>query len=351
MSGSQMGTLFTVTTFGESHGKAVGVVLDGLPPCFPLNLAAIQEELNRRRPGQSAATTQRKEADTLEVLSGLFEGKTTGTPLAMWVANTDTHSSDYRNLRDCFRPSHSDFTYQKKYGIRDFNGGGRSSGRETVARVLAGAVAKQFLAAKGICLNAWTQSLGPVSCSSCDLSECRRNPLGAADSTAAEAMEKLVAEVRRSGDSIGGTVACRITGVPAGLGEPVFQKLDAALAAAMLSIGGVKGIEFGSGFDAALRRGSENNDLRDADGTRTNHAGGIEGGISNGEPIFFRLAVKPTPSIALPQATVNQKGEAVTLSVTGRHDPTLCPRLLPVVESMAAVVLFDFLLIQQAKQW
>ncbi len=349
MSGSQFGKLFTVTTFGESHGEALGVIIDGLPSNFSLDLIAIQEEMNRRKPGQSIATTARAEKDQFKVLSGLFEGKTTGTPLTLVVFNEDQNSKDYSNIANTFRPSHGDFAYQQKYGIRDFRGGGRSSGRETIGRVLAGAVAKQFLTAQGISINAWTASLGSIHGKKVDLNERSNNILNAADKEAAIKMVELLNEVRAAKDSIGGTIECTISGVQAGLGEPVFNKIDALLAQAMISLGGVKGIEFGSGFEVAKRRGSENNDSRGIEGTITNHAGGIEAGISNGEEIFFRLAVKPTPSIAQKQETINSEFKPTNIEIHGRHDPTLCPRLVPVVEAMAAIVLFDLLLIQKAK--
>ncbi|MBQ7208212.1 MAG: chorismate synthase [Lentisphaeria bacterium] len=349
MSGNSFGTLFTITTFGESHGPALGVVIDGVPPGLELSEADIQKELDRRRPGQSAVSTARNEADKAEILSGVFEGRTTGTALAILIRNTDQHSKDYTALAHTFRPGHADFGYTAKYGVRDYRGGGRSSGRETAARVAAGAVAKKFLAALGIGTRACAQEIAGIVSPMTSWEEVEKNPVRAMDPDAAKKMEEAVLSAREKGDSCGGIVYGEITGVPAGLGEPVFDKLDALLAHAMLSLGAVKGIEFGDGFDAARQRGSTHNDAFLGNGKWSgNRSGGILGGISNGNVITFRLAVKPTPSISLPQQTVDDEGRPVTLSITGRHDPCIVPRLVPVVEAMAALVIADCLLRQKA---
>lgn len=341
MPGSSFGHLFRITTFGESHGPAVGVVIDGVTPGVELDLAAIQHELDRRRPGQSRVTTQRKESDEVEVLSGLFEGRTTGAPILMLIRNRDARPGDYESIRDSFRPGHADYTYLKKYGVRDWRGGGRASARETAARVAAGAVARQLLARRGVSIVAYTVRAGGVACRTIDLAEIENNPMRACDSVAAAEMVKRVEEARSKGDSIGGVIECRITGVPVGLGEPVFDKLSADLGKAMLSIPAVKGIEFGAGFAAADMTGSRHNDAISPEGFVTNNAGGILGGISTGQDIVFRVAIKPTSSIPAPQRTINVKGEAIEIRTKGRHDPCLCPRAVPVVEAMAALVLED----------
>ncbi len=349
MSGSIYGKFFTVATFGESHGPAIGVVIDGVTPGFPLDLLAVQQELSRRKPGQSKFCTQRKESDSVEILSGMFEGKTTGTPLAMVIYNNDQHSADYSNIAELFRPGHADFTYWKKYGIRDYRGGGRSSGRETAARVAAGAVAKQLLAAKGITIFSHVTQIGAVKAKQFEREYIEENPLRTADRSAFAAMAAEVDNARLSSDSVGGIVECRVGGVPAGLGEPVFDRLDAELAKAALSIGGVKGIEFGAGFSAASMRGSEHNDAPHADGSwGKNHAGGILGGISNGAEIVFRVAVKPTASIALQQKTIDKNGREIDCEIRGRHDPCLCPRLAVVLEAMTALVLINMIKEQAA---
>lgn len=338
------GTLFAVTTFGESHGPALGVVIDGVPAGLVLDTAFIQSELDRRKPGQSSLTTARKESDTVEILSGVFEGRTTGTPLAMLLRNADQHSSDYSDLAETYRPGHADFTFDKKFGFRDYRGGGRSSGRETAARVAAGAVAKLLLRTAGIGIRACVSQIGPVRAEEYDWSFVERNPVRTADRVHAEAMAAAIKEAAGKGDSIGGAVYGEILGLPAGLGEPVFDKMDALLAHAMFSIGGVKGFEIGAGFGVCGRRGSENNDPVTPEGFATNHAGGILGGISNGSAVTFRLAVKPTPSIALPQKTVTRGGAVRELTIRGRHDPCLAPRIVPVAEAMAALVTADLLL-------
>ena len=338
------GTIFCVTTFGESHGAALGVVIDGLPAGIEVDPAFIQKELDRRRPGQSRVTTPRSEADRAEILSGVFEGKSTGTPLAILIRNQNQRSGDYFHLAGLYRPGHADFTFEKKYGIRDYRGGGRSSGRETCARVAAGAVAKLFLRESGIVVRACAESIGSVRAKACDWNQVENNPVRCGDPEAAVAMENEIRRTAEAGDSLGGIVYGEILNVPAGLGEPVFDKFDALLAHAMLSIGGVKGFECGSGFRAALSRGSENNDGMTPDGFITNHAGGILGGISNGNTITFRIAVKPTPSISALQHTVDREGRTADLRITGRHDPCLVPRIVPVAEAMSALVTADLLL-------
>ncbi len=348
MSGSIFGTLFRVATFGESHGVALGAIIDGVPPGMELEAADIQVQLDRRRPGQSKLVTQRNESDAVEILSGVFEGRTTGTPLALLIRNQDQRSRDYGNLAELFRPGHADYSYFKKYGIRDYRGGGRSSGRETTARVAAGAVARKFLERQGVTIRAYTRSVGPVTGSRIDWAFVEANPVRAADPDMAAAMAEAIAAAMSDRDSVGGVIECHVEGVPAGWGEPVFDKLDAELAGAMLSIGAVKGIEIGDGFAAALRRGSENNDAMNASGFVTNHAGGILGGISTGAEIVFRIAVKPTPSISRKQHTVDSGNRECECEIKGRHDPCLCPRMVPVVEAMAALVLMDFYLRQRA---
>ena len=344
MSGNTFGHLFRVTTFGESHGPGLGVIIDGVPAGLRLDPEQIQHDLDRRRPGQSKVSTMRKEADEVEILSGVMDGVTTGTALAMLIRNTDQRSRDYGNLATCFRPGHADYGYFKKYGIRDYRGGGRSSGRETAMRVAAGSVAKQLLAHYGVTIQAYTLRLGGVDAAKVDLAAVESNIVRSADPDAAEAMIAAIRAAQAEMDSVGGIIECRADGVPAGLGEPVFDKLDALIAHAVLSIGGIKGIEFGSGFAAADLRGSVNNDPITPDGFTSIHAGGILGGISNGNTILFRTAMKPTSSIAKEQKTIDEAGSAVTISVHGRHDPCLVPRAVPVVEAMTALVLIDALL-------
>ncbi len=348
MAGNTFGRLFKITTFGESHGPAVGVVIDGVPPGLPLSAADIQPELDRRRPGQSRLTTQRDEKDSVEILSGLFQGKTTG---ALLVHNQNQKSADYEDLKAIFRPGHADYTYLAKYGIRDYRGGGRSSGRETVARVAAGAVAKKILSGHGIAIYAYTASVGKIKAASVDLTVIDKNPVRAADLKAAALMAEEIEQARQKGDSIGGTIAAIVQGCPPGLGDPVFDKLEAVIGHALLSLGAVKGIEFGTGFSAAVLKGSENNDLYEIKAgkisTKTNNCGGILGGISTGADVILRLAVKPTASIAVKQQTVNLQKEPATVEVKGRHDPCLCPRLVPVVEAMLALCILDALMIQK----
>ena len=350
MAGNSYGTLFRLSTFGESHGPALGGVIDGCPPGIALDLEAIQAELNRRKPGQSAIVTQRKEPDTVEFYSGIFEGKTTGTPLGFLIHNTNQKSKDYSHIKDQYRPSHADYVYEKKYGLRDYRGGGRSSARETASRVVAGAVAKQFL--NDIKIQAFVSAVGPYfldkPTQELDFSVIEQNPVRTPDRTFAEQMEAYIKEIRKAGDTVGGQVKCVIKNAPIGLGEPVFDKLHAELGKAMLSINAVKGFEYGSGFAGSQRKGSEHNDLFNADGsTQTNHSGGIQGGISNGMDIEFNVAFKPVATIMQDQPTINKAGEAVVMQGKGRHDPCVVPRAVPIVEAMAALVLADFVLLNR----
>ncbi len=355
MAGSSFGNLVRLSTFGESHGKAIGGILEGIPAGFSIDFIELQKDLDRRRPGQSAIVTQRKESDQVQFLSGIFEGKTLGTPIGFLVENEDQKSNDYDELQKAFRPSHADFTYQQKYGIRDHRGGGRSSARETVSRVVAGSIAKQILAQQGIRIDAFVDQIGSLKWEeewNSGLKEISESTIVRVPSLELAAqMEELIRKVRKEGDTIGGSVRCVIAGVPVGLGEPVFDKLHAELGKAMLSINAVKGFEIGSGFDSISMRGSEHNDLFTTDGkTQTNYSGGIQGGISNGMPIDFRVAFKPVATIMQSQETINESFEAVSLSGKGRHDPCVVPRAVPIVESMAALVILDYLLIQKAYQ-
>lgn len=348
MSSNTFGDNFRLTTFGESHGPAIGVVVDGLHPGLEIDFVAVQEQLDRRRPGSSDLTSPRKEKDQLEVLSGVFQGKTTGAPIAILIRNSDAKSQHYDTLKDLFRPGHADYTFFKKYGIRDWRGGGRSSGRETACRVAAGAIAIQLLKKEGVEIVGHVVQVGDVTARTYSSDEIDNNPVRAADPLAAVAMAEAIRVAKKAGDSLGGVVEVRATGVPAGWGDPVFQKLDAQLAAALMSIGAVKGVEIGDGFALCARRGSETNDPIERDGFITNHMGGILGGISNGAPIVARIAVKPTASIRIKQQTITKDGEPTTLVVPGRHDPCICPRVVPVAESMMALVLVDAYLHQQA---
>jgi chorismate synthase len=392
MGGNSFGTIFRITTFGESHGEALGVVIDGCPAGLNIDTAMIQKDLDRRRPGAHAptnadgkptgdwayqdigklnpASTSRKEADSCEILSGVFEGKTTGTPIAILIRNTSQRSADYGDIAQKFRPGHADFTYFQKYGIRDYRGGGRSSGRETSARVAAGAVAKALLATAGIHILAWTAEAAGIACETFDENDIEKNSMRSCDSAAAEKMTKRIIALKEKGDSAGGIVSCRITGCPAGLGEPAFDKLDAELARAMLSIGAVKGIEFGSGFESARMTGSEWNDpmragtaststesitMRDGSSANrpsfgSNHAGGMLGGISTSQDITFRIAIKPVPSISVMQKTVDVTGAECDIVVNGRHDTCLCPRIVPVAEAMSALVIADLMLRNRASR-
>lgn len=341
MAGNSFGEIFRITTFGESHGGAVGVVIDGVTPGMELSTADIQQQLNRRKPGQSSITTPRNEPDIAHILSGVFEGKTTGTPILVILYNADADPSAYDDIKDKFRPGHADWTYLQKYGIRDWRGSGRASGRETSGRVAAGAVARKLLERSGVSITAYTLRSAGISCERFEPSEIENNPLRACDPEAARRMLARIEEIKAGNDSVGGIIECRISGVQAGLGEPVFDKLDAELAHAMLSIGSVKGIEFGAGFAAAEMTGSEHNDELAPAGFITNNAGGIIGGISTGEEIVFRIVVKPTSSISRPQQTVDLEGNSRTIRTEGRHDACICPRIVPVVESMAALVIMD----------
>ncbi len=341
MAGNSFGQTFRVTTFGESHGGAVGVVVDGMAPSVPISEALVQKQLDRRKPGQSSITTPRKEPDRVHILSGVFDGKTTGTPMLMILYNADADPSAYDEIKDSFRPGHADFTYLKKYGIRDWRGSGRASGRETAGRVAAGAVARAVLEAQGISILAYTLRSAGISCETYQPDQIERNPLRACDPDAARRMLARIEEIGAGNDSVGGVVECRVNGIFPGLGEPVFDKLDAELARGMLSIGAIKGIEFGKGFAAADMLGSEHNDEMSDEGFLSNNAGGIIGGISTGEEILFRVPVKPTSSIARPQQTIRTSGEPHQIRTEGRHDTCICPRIVPVVEAMTALVLLD----------
>ena len=351
--GSIYGKIFQISTFGESHGAAVGVVVTGCPAGVDFDMDFIQSELDRRKPGQSRITTQRKEADSVEVVSGVFEGKTTGTPIAMLVWNGDQRSKDYSHIADQFRPSHADFTYQEKYGVRDYRGGGRSSARETVARVAAGALAKLVLKQLGVKITAYVSQVGTLKLTTpveqLDLAVAETNAVRCPDTTLAEEMFTYIDDIRKQGDSVGGVVSAYITGCPVGLGETVFDKLHEELGKEMLIINAVKGFEYGSGFDGVELRGSQHNDIivKDEAGkvsTVTNHSGGIQGGISNGEPIYFRGGFKPVATIMQDQDSLNNSGEKIVVSGKGRHDPCVVPRAVPIVEAMSAIVLLDFYL-------
>ncbi len=352
MAGSTFGTIFRVSTWGESHGKGIGAVVDGCPAGLPLAEADIQAYLNRRKPGQSRFATPRREDDMVEILSGVFEGRTTGTPISLLVRNTSQRSGDYSEIASYYRPGHADYTYDCKYGFRDYRGGGRSSGRETIGRVAAGAVAAKALTELGVTVSAYVKSIGPVEIDyeRFDLTEAGQNPVSMPDPVAAQAAMEYLDECRAKQDSSGGVVECVIHGVPAGTGDPCFEKLNAKLAQAVCSIGAVKGFEIGDGFAAARALGSENNDAfgLDASGKivkKSNHAGGILGGISDGSDIVLRAAFKPTPSISSAQQTVNRSGEEISVSVRGRHDPIIAPRAAVVVEAMAALSVLDVMLV------
>jgi chorismate synthase len=355
--GNSYGTLFKISTFGESHGLAIGVVIDGCPAGLAIDEAFIQTELSRRKPGQSKITTQRKEDDTFKILSGVFEGKSTGTPIAIVIENQDQRSKDYGHIENTFRPSHADFTYQEKYGIRDHRGGGRSSARETAARVAAGAIAKLLLRKYSVEIHAFVSQVGDLKAphyTALDLSKIEDNIVRCPDPATAEKMIALIDQVRLDRDTIGGIVTCVIKNTPVGLGEPVFDKLHAELGKAMLSINAVKGFEYGSGFEGVQLRGSQHNDEFYNDQgkirTKTNHSGGVQGGISNGEDIYFNVAFKPVATIMQDQQTVDKEGNDATVSGKGRHDPCVVPRAVPIVEAMAALVLVDFLLRNQVSK-
>ena len=353
MAGNTYGTIFKISTFGESHGKAVGGVIDGCPAGVELDLEAIQRDLDRRKPGQSAIVTQRKEPYEVEFFSGIFEGKTTGTPIGFAIHNTNQKSKDYSHIKDSYRPSHADYVYDEKYGIRDYRGGGRSSARETASRVVAGAIAKQFL--NPLSINAYVSAVGNIKLeadpATVDFAEIENNPVRCPDQAKAAEMEAYIKQIRKEGDTIGGIVTCVIKNVPVGLGEPVFDKLHAELGKAMLSINAVKGFEYGSGFEGTSMKGSAHNDLFNTDGTtKTNQSGGVQGGISNGMDIYFRVAFKPVATIMQNQETINSKGDTVAMQGKGRHDPCVVPRAVPIVEAMAALVLADFKLLKRTNK-
>ena len=346
------GNIFTLTSFGESHGDAVGGVVDGMPAGIDIDLDFIQSELDRRRPGQSAITTSRKEADKVELLSGVFEGKSTGCPIGFVVRNTNQHSQDYENMRNVFRPSHADYTYTTKYGERDHRGGGRSSARITISRCVAGALAKLVLRQIGVSITAYTSQVGDIAIDldyrHYDYSKIETNAVRCPDVEAAAKMEQLIAEVKGQGDTIGGIITCVVKGCPVGLGEPEFDKLHAALGSAMLGINAVKGFEYGAGFACVNRRGSELNDVfTEGFHTSTNNSGGIQGGISNGEDIYFRVAFKPVATLLMEQPTVDKDGNPTTLTARGRHDPCVLPRAVPIVEAMAAMTILDYYLLSK----
>ena len=353
------GNLFTLTTFGESHGAAVGGVIDGMPAGIDIDLDFIQHELDRRRPGQSKITTSRQEADQVELLSGVFEGKSTGCPIGFIVRNTNQHSQDYENMRCLFRPSHADFTYQQKYGLRDHRGGGRSSARITISRCVGGALAKLVLRQMGISVQAYTSQVGDIALphdyTHYDLSLTETNAVRCPDTEIATQMEALITKIKGEGDTIGGIITGVIKGCPAGLGEPEFDKLHAALGSAMLSINAVKGFEYGEGFAGVTARGSQQNDvfqnIKGQVTTATNHSGGIQGGISNGQDIYFRVAFKPVATILTEQETVDMEGNPTTFTAKGRHDPCVLPRAVPVVEAMAAMTILDFFLLKNSMNW
>lgn len=356
--GNSFGNLFRITTFGESHGKAIGVILDGCPAGVPVDEEYIQNELARRKPGQSKITTQRKEEDEVEILSGVFEGITTGTPISMLIRNKDQKSKDYSHIAEKYRPSHADYTYQEKYGIRDYRGGGRSSARETAARVAAGAIAKLMLKELGISSHAFVSQVGELklekSYQDLDLSQIDSNAVRCPDQETAAKMFDYIDEIRKNRDTVGGIITGVIQGVPVGLGEPVFDKLHAELGKAMLSINAVKGFEYGSGFEGVKKRGSEHNDEFYKEGdrirTRTNYSGGVQGGISNGEDIYFNVAFKPVATLMQDQSSVDQEGNEVTVSGKGRHDPCVVPRAVSIVEAMSALVIADFYLISRTNK-
>ena len=350
MAGNSFGNVFKLTTFGESHGMAIGGVIDGCPAGISIDFDAIQHEMDRRKPGQSKIVTQRKEPDTVEFLSGIFEGVTTGTPIGFIIKNANQKSKDYSHIKDVFRPSHADFTYNEKYGQRDYRGGGRSSARETACRVVAGAIAKQFLSALEI--NAYTSAVGDISLDKnyqeLDFSKTESNPVRCPDPILAEQMIEKIKAIRKEGDTIGGTVSCVIKNVPVGLGEPVFDRLHAQLGKAMLSINAVKGFEYGSGFEGVKMKGSTHNDVFNNDGsTKTNRSGGIQGGISNGMDIYFNVAFKPVATVMQAQETIDKDGNTVEMHGKGRHDPCVVPRAVPIVEAMAALVIADFMLLNR----
>ncbi|MGH1336212.1 MAG: chorismate synthase [Aureispira sp.] len=354
MAGNSFGKLFKITTFGESHGRGIGVVIDGCPAGVVIDWKAVQNQLDRRKPGQSKIVTQRKEEDEFDILSGIFEGKTTGTPITLFIANTNHKVRDYDHIKEKFRPSHADYTYQEKYGHRDYRGGGRSSARETAARVAGGAIAQQLLEQKGIIIRAYVSQVGPLilekDYTELDFSTIEQTPVRCPDLSLATEMENYIKAIKKQGDTTGGVVSCVIEGCPVGLGEPIFDRLHAELGKAMLSINACKGFEYGSGFAGVALNGSQHNDHfeRDAEGnvyTHQNYSGGIQGGISNGMPIYFRTAFKPVATIMRDQPSLDVHGQAVTVQGKGRHDPCVVPRAVPIVECMAALVLLDYYLL------
>jgi chorismate synthase len=350
MSGNSFGKLFTVTTFGESHGRALGCIVDGCPPGMPLDEADIQADLERRRPGKSRHTTQRKEPDQVQILSGTFEGLTTGTPIGLLIENKDQRSKDYGDIKDKFRPGHADYTYHQKYGIRDYRGGGRSSARETTMRVAAGAIARKYLRERlGMEIRGYLSQLGPIALEARDLSAVDENPFFCADPEKIPELEKFMDQLREEGDSIGAKISVRATGIPPGLGEPVFDKLEADIARGLMSINAVKGVELGAGFGAVTQRGSQHRDEMSADGFNKNDAGGTLGGISSGQELVASIALKPTSSISVPGATVDKKGENTEIVTTGRHDPCVGLRATPIAEAMIALVLMDHYLRHRAQ--
>ncbi len=356
MAGNLFGNFFRIITFGESHGPMIGVVIDGIKPNLEIDVSEIQKELDRRKPGQSSVTTQRKESDTIQIVSGIFEGRTTGTPVCMIIKNEDYRSLDYENIKNIFRPGHGGYTFLKKYGIYDYRGGGRTSGRETAARVAAGAVAKQLLNKRGIKILAYTKQIGNISIEKFDEQEIEKNSVRCPDNEAAQKMIELIEQAKNEGDSVGGIIEIKVQGLSAGYGEPVFDKLEADFAKALMSIGAVRGFEIGSGFKSAEMRGSECNDqfrINPQTGeveTITNNSGGVQAGISNGSEIIMRIAVKPTSSISKKQRSVTYNGEEVEFQIKGRHDPCICPRIVPVAEAMTALVLIDHILMQEQIQ-
>lgn len=348
MAGNTFGNFFKLTTFGESHGRAIGGVLDGCPAGLELDFEAVQKDLDRRKPGQSAIVTQRKEPDTVEFYSGIFEGKTTGTPIGFAIHNTNQKSQDYSHIKDSYRPSHADYVYDQKYGFRDYRGGGRSSARETASRVVGGAIAKQFL--QGIEINAFVSQVGALQMvkayNELDFSLIESNPVRCPDPEMAHKMEEYIKKIKKEGDTVGGVITCVAQNVPIGLGEPVFDKLHADLGKAMLSINAVKGFEYGSGFEGVKMKGSEHNDQFNTNGTtKTNYSGGIQGGVSNGMDIYFNVAFKPVATVIQPYETIDKEGNKVMTQGKGRHDPCVVPRAVPIVEAMTALVLADFMLL------
>ena len=350
MSGNSFGKLFTVTTFGESHGRALGCIIDGCPPGLPLDASDIQADLERRRPGKSRHTTQRNEPDQVQILSGVFEGLTTGTPIGLLIENKDQRSKDYSDIKDKFRPGHADYTYQQKYGIRDYRGGGRSSARETTMRVAAGAIARKYLRQRlGIEIKGYVSQLGPIRLEAKDLTAVDENPFFCADPEKIPELEKFMDELREEGDSIGARISMLATNIPPGLGEPVFDKLEADIARGLMSINAVKGVELGAGFAAVTQRGSQHRDEMSADGFNKNDAGGTLGGISSGQDLLASIALKPTSSISVPGATIDKKGKATEIVTTGRHDPCVGLRATPIAEAMIALVLMDHYLRHRAQ--